>query len=130
MHKESNDAIRLIEFAISIGMVISTTCFPQKELHKQTWISPNRVTKNQTDHILIDKRHATSTSDVRSLREASCGSDHLSAKARFRCHIYKRKKFIPKLSRINVSNLKDEAKVKELQTSMNEQLKEISLVQN
>jgi hypothetical protein len=56
MHKETNDnGMRLIEFAISKGMVMCSTCFPHKEIHKQTWISPTGATKNQTDHILIDR---------------------------------------------------------------------------
>jgi hypothetical protein len=56
MHKETNDnGMRLIEFATSTGMVINSTCFPHKEIHKQTWISPDGTIKNQTDHILMIK---------------------------------------------------------------------------
>ncbi|GFG30853.1 hypothetical protein Cfor_10268 [Coptotermes formosanus] len=47
MHKEINDnGIRLIEFVISIGMVISSTTFPHEDIHKQMCTSPYRVTKN------------------------------------------------------------------------------------
>jgi hypothetical protein len=35
MHKETNDnGMRLIEFPTSKGMVISSTCFPHKEIHR------------------------------------------------------------------------------------------------
>jgi hypothetical protein len=72
----------------------------------QARISPDGI-NNQIDHILVDEIHATSILNVRSLQGASCGSDHFLARAQFRCHICKKKGFIPKPSQINVSSLKD-----------------------
>lgn len=50
--------------------------FPRKNIHKETWNSPNGMTKNQIDHVLIDTRYRKNITNVRSLRGAECGSDH------------------------------------------------------
>jgi len=68
-------------------MVVSSTCFLHKEIHKQTWRSPDGKTNNQIDHILIDKRKASSILDMKSCREASSKSDHFLVRGRYRCKI-------------------------------------------
>src|SRR5450830_1711315 len=41
LHKTTSDnGSRLINFAASREFVISSTCFPHKNIHKGTWISP------------------------------------------------------------------------------------------
>ena len=47
----------LINFASANDLRISGTMFQQKNIHKARWMSPNRKTCNQIDHILIDLRH-------------------------------------------------------------------------
>ena len=60
----NNNGQRLVDFASAKNMVISSTCFPHKEIDKQTWRSPDGKTNNQIDHILIDKRNASSILDL------------------------------------------------------------------
>jgi len=57
-------------------LVITGTLFPHKEVHKQTGISPYRRTRNQIDHILINKKFRTSTLDTRVLILADIARDH------------------------------------------------------
>ena len=57
-------------------MVITGTIFPHKEIHKQTWISPDRRTCNQIDHLLINRKFRTSMLDTRAIKSADIASDH------------------------------------------------------
>ena len=57
-------------------LVITGTLFPHKIIHKATWISPDGRTRNQIDHVLINKRFRNSVEDTRVYRSADLGSDH------------------------------------------------------
>ena len=88
LHTESNDnGVRLVEFAISKGMTVSSTKFPHKNVHKATWQSPDGITQNQIDHVLIDTRHGSDILDVRSYRGADVDSDHFLVRAKCRQRI-------------------------------------------
>jgi hypothetical protein len=81
-HEESSEnGLRAIDFAAGKNMCISSTFFPHKTIHKETWISPDGKTKNQIDHVMIDSRHATDISDVRSFRGADCNTDRFLVRA-------------------------------------------------
>ncbi|XP_072937456.1 uncharacterized protein [Epargyreus clarus] len=76
-HDQSTDnGVRLISFGTSKSLVIKSTMFPHKEIHKGTWISPDGRTINQIDHVLVDARHKSVIEDVRTYRGADCDSDH------------------------------------------------------
>jgi hypothetical protein len=48
LYNNSNDnGVRVISFATFKGTTISSTFFPNKKIHKQTWISPGGTTINQ-----------------------------------------------------------------------------------
>ena len=42
--------------------VITGTIFPHKEIHTQTWVSPDGRTHNQIDHILLNRKFRTQES--------------------------------------------------------------------
>ena len=42
-----------VNFTIRMSLVITGILFPHKNIHKATCVSPNRITRNQIDHILI-----------------------------------------------------------------------------
>jgi hypothetical protein len=47
---------KLVQFAAATDMINGGTIFTHKNIHKVTWRSPDGVTMNQTDHILIKKK--------------------------------------------------------------------------
>lgn len=88
LHETSNEnGVRVVDFATNNNMIISSTCFDHKRIHKETWISPDGKTKNQIDHIIIDKRHASDVMDIRSYRGADCDTDHYLVVMKYRQRI-------------------------------------------
>jgi endonuclease/exonuclease/phosphatase family metal-dependent hydrolase len=60
-------------------MVIANTFFQYKNMHKGTWISPDTLTLNQIDHVLVSNKKQM-TQDARTLRRPNCDSDHFLVK--------------------------------------------------
>jgi len=70
LHQDSDDnGVRQVNFATSKYLVVKSTIFPHRNIHKYTWTSPDGKTHNQIDHVLIDRRWHSSILDVRSFRE-------------------------------------------------------------
>jgi endonuclease/exonuclease/phosphatase family metal-dependent hydrolase len=92
LHQDSNDTgVRVVNFATSKNLVVKSTMFPHRNIHKYTWTSPNGKTHNQIDHIQIDRRWHSSIVNVRSFRGADCDTDHhlVVAKVRERLAVSK-----------------------------------------
>ena len=88
LHERCNDnGSRLASFAISKNLIIASTIFRHKDIHKGTWKSPDGRTTNQIDHSLVDKRHIRSVQDCRVFRGADCDSDHFLVALRVRMRI-------------------------------------------
>jgi exonuclease III len=65
LHKDFKDnGMRPFEYAVSRNMVIGSTKFLHRNVHKITWKSPDGDTFNQIDHILIDATYRSSLLDV------------------------------------------------------------------
>jgi endonuclease/exonuclease/phosphatase family metal-dependent hydrolase len=64
------------EYAIANDMVVASTFFQHKSIHKGTWISPDTLTLNQIDHVLVSNNKRQMIQDVRTLRGRNCDSDH------------------------------------------------------
>ena len=74
---EMNDnGRRFADFCLEHDLVIGGSVFPHKNIHKETWISNDGVTKNQIDHICVSRKFRRSLLDVRSYRGADANSDH------------------------------------------------------
>lgn len=109
LHSISNDnGTRLIEFAVSKNMYIKSTMFPHKEIHKGTWRSPDGVTVNQIDHVLVDKRWQSNIIDVRTFRNADVDSDHMLVISRLREKIQIEKTKKNTKRKLNIGKLKEE----------------------
>jgi hypothetical protein len=59
-HEISNDnRVRVVNFATSKHLVVKSTVFPHRSIHKHNWTSPDGQTHNQIDHVLTDRtRHS------------------------------------------------------------------------
>ena len=75
---------RLVSFAAFNNLVITGTIFPHRIGHKQTGTSPDRLTQNQIDHVLISRQHRTSVLDTRAMRGADVASDHHLVRTKLR----------------------------------------------
>lgn len=65
LHEISNDnCVRIINFDASKNLIISSTCFPKKEIHKHIWVSSDTRTKSKIDNLLLNKRHKSYKSNV------------------------------------------------------------------
>ena len=85
LHQEINDnGVRLVNFATSQNLVVNSTMFHHRNIHKYTWTFPDGKTHNQIDNVLIDRRWHSSVLDVRSCRGADCDTDHYLVIAKFR----------------------------------------------
>jgi hypothetical protein len=68
---------------ISNGLNVSSTTFPHKDIHKETWYSADGMTVNQIDHVLIGNRFRSEITDIRALRGPDTGSFHNLLKMHF-----------------------------------------------
>lgn len=75
---------------MSKELVINNTYFPQKDLHKHTFVSPDGKTKNQIDQITISTKHRSAISNVRSYRGAIADNDHYLLIAQFKIRLESR----------------------------------------
>ena len=118
----NNNGQRLVNFAAAKNMVVSSICFPHKEIHKQTWRSPDGKTNNQIDHILIDKRNASSMLDVKSCRGASSDSDHYLVRGKYRCKIaYNKHEPNRTTRRFQIQALREVSMVRRFQQQLEEE---------
>jgi len=54
LHQDSTDnGVRIIKFATSKALVVKSTMFQHRSIHKYVCTCPDGKTHNQTDHILI-----------------------------------------------------------------------------
>jgi hypothetical protein len=81
LRTESNSNGELIcEYAAANNMYIMSTKFKHKKIHKGTWVTPDRKTCNQIDHVLVNQNKSSLIQDVRTLRRPNCDSDHFLVK--------------------------------------------------
>ena len=111
LHDVSNEnGLRLVEMAAANNMLIKSTMFQHKEIHKQTWVSNDGRTRNQIDHIVVDARHGSNVIDVRSLRGPDADTDHFLVKAKVRARVSMQKNYttVPKI-KWNTDKLSEES---------------------
>ena len=64
LHQDNNDnGVRIVNFATSKNLVVKSTMFPHRNIHKNTWTSPDGKTHKKIDNILIGRRWHSSILD-------------------------------------------------------------------
>jgi hypothetical protein len=109
-HESSTDsAVGVVNFATSKNLIVKSTMFPHRKIHKYTWTSPEGNTHNQTDHILRDRRQHSNILDVRSCRGADCDTGHYLVVAKVRERLAVSKQAAQKIDteRFNVKQLNE-----------------------
>ena len=52
LHQDINDnGVRIVNFATSKNLIVESTMFPHRNIHKHAWTPPDGKTHNQIDHI-------------------------------------------------------------------------------
>jgi hypothetical protein len=55
LQKDSNDNdVRIVNYDTSKNLIVKSTIFPRRNIHKCTWTYPDGKTHNQTEQILKD----------------------------------------------------------------------------
>jgi len=85
----SENGEKLVQLAIAHNLEISSTKFQHRRIHKGTWKAPGQDTCNQIDHVLQNKRRASTITDLRALRGQNCDSDHHPVRTKIRQRISK-----------------------------------------
>jgi len=121
LHQDSNyNGVRLVNFATSKYLVVKSTMFPHRNIHKYTWTSPDGKTHNQIDHVVIDRNWHSSELDVRSFRGADCDTDHylVIAKVRERLAVGKQAAQRFARQRFNLRKLNEPEVMQQYQTEI------------
>ncbi|XP_058064632.1 uncharacterized protein LOC131214270, partial [Anopheles bellator] len=88
LHPTTNDnGLRLVNFAAARGMAICSTYFARRNIRKHTWMHPSGAACSQIDHVLIDGRHFSDVTDVRSFRGPNVDSDHYLVVTKIRARL-------------------------------------------
>jgi len=72
----NNNGMSVINFEIFKGLVKSRKLFPRKYIFKHTWTSPDAKTKNQINHVIINRKHKTCITNIKNYRREDGDSDH------------------------------------------------------
>ena len=92
----SSNGEKVCSLAEANQLMIMSTCFEHKWIHKTAWILPDNKTMNEVDHILVNERWKSAVQDVRTYLGPNCDSDHwmVMAKIKQRISMYYSQSYI------------------------------------
>jgi len=124
LHEETNiNGELLCEFACANNMVVMSTNFQHKRIHKITWLSPDQNTASLIDHIIINANKKGVIEDVKTMRGPNIDSDHFLVKAviKQKLSVMHKKKLKPAL-KWNKVNLQNPSKLMEYRSLLHTKL--------
>jgi hypothetical protein len=92
LHEISNDnEAQQVNFVRSKNLIVKSTMFLHRSIHKYTWTLPYGKHHNETEIILVDRPRHSSVLDVQSFRAADSDNNHylVAAKVRGRLAVNK-----------------------------------------
>jgi len=132
LHEEINrNGELLCDFAAANNMLVMSTQFQHKQIHKGTWRSPYHNIVNQIDHVLVNQNKREIIEDIRSLRDSNIESDHYLLKTTLKQklpNIYKKKP--NQITKWNKRNIQDPSKLRQYRTSLHNKLENIPNTNN
>jgi len=84
LHQDRNDNGVRLTSPHQKNLVVKSTMFPHRNIHKYTWTYLDGKTHNQIGHVLTDRRWHSRVLDVRSFRRADCDTDQYLVIAKVR----------------------------------------------
>src|SRR5437867_4071364 len=113
----------VVNFCKRHNLFAANTWFQQRKSAQHTWISPDKVTKNQIDFVLVDKRFRNGIQNSKSMPGADCDSDHNPVVVKMKIRLQRVKK-AKKTVKWNVNNLKKSEVRNAFRMRLDQQLQE------
>ena len=122
---------RLLEFAKRYHLIIANTLHDHKASRTTSWHSPDGVTHNQIDFILVSKKHQSgiNRARTRTYNKPDIGSDHDLVMMTFRLKLTKIKK-VNIRTKLNLENFKNKQLLEQYQTELAGKFAPLLLIDN
>ena len=113
MGEMNDNGVRFASFCLANELVIGSTLFELRDIHKYTWISPCGKYRNQIDHIAVNRKFRNSLLHVRSRRGADIGSDHQLVVSTLKLRLKARRPKIDMPPRYDIEKLRQQSSEKD-----------------
>ncbi|KAF2884380.1 hypothetical protein ILUMI_21759 [Ignelater luminosus] len=80
-----------------------------KEIHKAPWTTPNGITTNQIDHVLVEAKHMKTEMNARRYREANADNNHVLIRVKLKIAKPPKRKGEQTRIKANIESLRKEA---------------------
>jgi Reverse transcriptase (RNA-dependent DNA polymerase)/Endonuclease/Exonuclease/phosphatase family len=116
LHEETTDnGLRLCNLATEMDMIVASTKFKHKKVHKITWTIPGQTKGNQIDHVLIKRKRENMIEDVRSYRGTSVNTDHHLVIAKMKLRMVKSENKKTTKKKWNLEGLNNQTSIRKYQ---------------